>query len=215
MKLKIATLTLIALLAAAAGYGWYALEKAKAERNIYRNDTFALLEKVNSYEVYLADTLHAASLGEVSLRLSEYESYRAEDAGLIEALKVDNRRLAQITTAQTQTINSLKNVPVRETIVEIPVPAGEGTDGRSYRTDTLRCLDITDTWYGLHGCIGHDGMFSGTMVSRDSLLYVEHVVPKRFLGFLWKYGVKERRQEIVSRNPNTEILDAEFITIRQ
>ena len=54
--------------------------------------------------------------------------------------------------------------------------------------------------------------FVGQFVSRDSLLYVEHIRPKRFLFFKW--GIKERKQEIVSRNPHTIIMNAEFITIR-
>jgi hypothetical protein len=215
MKLKITLIALAALLAGATGYKWHALKKVKAERDIYQKDTSSLLERVNAYEVYLTDTLHAVSMGEISLRLSEYEQYRADDASLIEALKVDNNRLAQITTAQVQTINTLKNVPVKERIVEVPLPLDPGDNVQQYRSDTLQCLDVADTWYELHGCIDREEGFSGTLISRDSLLYVEHIVPKRFLGFLWKYGVRERRQEIVSRNPNTEILSAEFITIRQ
>jgi hypothetical protein len=65
----------------------------------------------------------------------------------------------------------------------------------------------------MNGCIGADAKFAGRFESRDSLLYVEHVVPKRFWFIRW--GVKERRQEIVSRNPHTKIIGAEFVTIRK
>jgi hypothetical protein len=49
--------------------------------------------------------------------------------------------------------------------------------------------------------------------TRDSLLYVEYIVPRRFWFIKW--GVKERRQEIVSRNPYTRIMGAEFVVIRK
>lgn len=212
MKLKIVIISLAVFLSGAAACSCYLLEKVKTERDVYKANTSALLSEVQHYEVYLADTLQAVSLPEISLRLSEYGRYRQEDRELIEALRVDNKRLAQVITTQTQTINQLKNIPVREKIVEIPVPSEAGEI--RYRTDTLRCLDIVDPWYELHGCIDVNSSFSGTLASRDSLLYVEHIIPRRFLGFLWKYGVRERRQEIVSRNPNTEILCAEFVTIR-
>jgi hypothetical protein len=55
--------------------------------------------------------------------------------------------------------------------------------------------------------------WTGRFESRDSLLYVEHVVPKRFWFIRW--GVKERRQEIVSRNPHVRIVGAEFVTVRR
>jgi hypothetical protein len=213
MKLKIGIIALAALFLGVACYQCHALKKAQAEREVYKNNTEALLSEVQRYEVYLADTLQVVSLPEISLRLSEYERFRVEDAHLIESLKADNKRLAQVTATQTQTINQLKNVPLREKIVEIPIPSQEDGEER-FRTDTLRCLDVIDPWFELHGCIDREDRFSGTILSRDSLLYVEHIVPKRFLGFLWKYGIRERRQEIVSRNPNTEILYAEFVTIR-
>ena len=214
MKLKIVIIALAALSLGTVCYQCHALKKAQTERQVYKNNTEALLSEVQRYEVYLADTLQVVSLPEISLRLSEYERFRAEDARLIESLKADNKRLAQVTTTQTQTINQLKNVPVREKIVEVALPLREEGGEQRYRTDTLRCLDVIDPWFELHGCIDGEDNFSGTALHRDSLLYVEHIVPKRFLGFLWKYGVRERRQEIVSRNPNTEILYAEFVTIR-
>jgi hypothetical protein len=80
--------------------------------------------------------------------------------------------------------------------------------------DTVKCYVYNDAWLSFDGCVIND-TFSGEIRSRDSLLYVEHIVPKRFLGFLWKYGVRERRQKIVSKNPHTEIVGAEFVRVRE
>lgn len=47
--------------------------------------------------------------------------------------------------------------------------------------------------------------------SRDTLLQVVRVVPKRFLFFRW--GVKEIRQDVKVLNPNTDVTFSEFIEI--
>nr|WP_297832814.1 Arm DNA-binding domain-containing protein [uncultured Rikenella sp.] len=113
-------------------------------------------------------------------------------------------RLVKLLREAEETIYALRST-ARDSIVYI-----EG------KPSTIRCVDYHDTWLDFSGCFSGENLFEGTIRSRDSLLYVEHVVPKRFLGFLWNTKrVKERRQEIVSRNPHTEIIGAEFITIRK
>lgn len=176
------------------------LKKEKAEKELYQKNTAVLMAKVEAYKAN--DSLNVVSIGRLELKLSEYKKYRAEDLELISSLKVDKKRLEQITTAQTQTIYELKG-SVRDSIVYVD----------NYIVDTLRCLDIANKWFDLHGCINKKKEFSGTFENRDSLVYVEHVVPKKFLFIKW--GVKERKQEILSKNPNTKIVNAEYISIRK
>jgi hypothetical protein len=109
---------------------------------------------------------------------------------LIKSLEADKSRLQQIIATQT----------VTDYVFESSL-------------DTLNCVDISEKWFDLHGCINDDNKFTGRFESRDSLLYVEHIVPKRFWFIKW--GVKERRQEIVSRNPHTRIAGADFVTVRK
>jgi len=170
------------------------------ERNSYRQTAFTLLGDIDSYRT--KDSLHAVSVGEMQLKLSELKKYRSDDMLLIETLQVDKKRLQKITTAQTQTIYEL-NASVHDSIVYI----------NPYIPDTLRCITIKDKWFDMTGCIDLNSKFTGRFENRDSLLYVEHVIPKKFLFIKW--GVKERRQEIVSRNPHTVITGAEYITIRK
>jgi hypothetical protein len=176
------------------------LKKEKAEKELYQKNTDVLMGKVEAYKAN--DSLNVVSIGRLELKLSEYKKYRAENLELISSLKVDKKRLEQITTAQTQTIYELKG-SVRDSIVYVD----------NYIVDTLRCLDIANKWFDLHGCINKKNEFSGTFENRDSLVYVEHVVPKKFLFIKW--GVKERKQEILSKNPNTKIVNAEYISIRK
>lgn len=176
------------------------LAKAKAEKEVYQKNTDILMGDIDTYKV--KDSLNAVSVGNLELKLSEYKRYRSEDLNLINSLKVDKKRLEQITTAQTKTIYELE---------------GKVTDSVIYRdnyiVDTLRCLDIHTKWYDLNGCTNKEGIFTGRLENRDSLIYVEHIVPKRFWFIKW--GVKERKQEIISKNPSTSIESAEYITIRK
>lgn len=175
------------------------LKKEKAEKEVYQRNTNVLLDTIQTYKA--KDSLNVASIGVIELKLSEYKKYRADDLNLINSLKVDKKRLEQITTVQTKTIYELKG-SVRDSLIYVD----------NYIVDTLRCVTIENKWFDMHGCINNKNAFSGTFENRDSLIYVEHIVPNKFLFFKW--GVKERKQEILSKNPNTRIVNAEYISIR-
>ena len=200
LKIYIILGIIIASLAGTTAFLTNRLKKEKAEKELYQKNTDVLMGKVEAYKAN--DSLNVVSIGRLELKLSEYKKYCAEDLELISSLKVEKKRLEQITTAQTQTIYELKG-SVRDSIVYVD----------NYIVDTLRCLDIANKWFDLHGCINKKNEFSGTFENRDSLVYVEHVVPKKFLFIKW--GVKERKQEILSKNPNTKIVNAEYISIRK
>jgi len=170
----------------------------KKDRDSYRQTAYTLLGDIDSYQT--KDSLNAVSVGEMQLKISELNKYRSEDVKLIESLKVDKKRLKQITTAQIQTIYELKGIVVDSIYID------------NYIIDTLHCITISDKWFDMSGCIDANSKFVGRFENRDSLLYVEHIIPKKFWFIKW--GVKERRQEIVSRNPNTKITGAEFVTIK-
>ncbi|MDR0581603.1 MAG: hypothetical protein LBG31_01435 [Prevotellaceae bacterium] len=179
----------------------------KKERNIYQSNTHVLLDSLHTYKVN--DSLNAASARQLQLTIDEYRQYRASDYALIKQLQADKKRLEQVTTVQTETSYEL-SAPEVERIV---ARSGLALDSIIVIRDTVKCYAYEDAWLSFDGCVSA-GTFTGTVKSRDSLLYVEHIIPKRFLGFLWKYGVRERRQEIISKNPHTEIIGAEFVTIR-
>jgi hypothetical protein len=191
---------IVSLIATIAGL-WARVNHLTNERNIYQGNTYALLDSLQTYRVN--DSLHAASARQLQLTLDEYKQYRAADYALIKQLQADKKRLEQVTTVQTETIYEVSAPEVERVVVR-----------DSIIRDTVRCYVYEDAWLYFDGCVA-DAVFTGTVKSRDSLIYVEHIVPKRFLGFLWKYGVRERRQEIISKNPHTEIVGAEFISIRK
>lgn len=177
------------------------LQKEKAEKELYQNNTQNLLGEIQTYQT--KDSLNVASVGKLELKLSEYEKYRADDLKLINSLKIDKNKLENITTAQTQTIYELKGT-VRDSIVYKD----------NYIVDTLRCITIRDKWFDMNGCTNKLNVFTGIFENRDSLAIVNHVKQKRFLGFLWYYGKKEHRVDVVSKNPNTQITGVEYTEIR-
>lgn len=180
------------------------IKSLKADRDKYKSNTEVLLADVKRYQT--KDSLNAVTVGVLELKLSEFEKYRADDAALIKSLQTKNRDLQAVTTAQLETIKELRGT-VRDSIVYLP---GDTV------TTILRCVDITDPWFELHGCARPDNTFTGTFINRDSLLIAATVKYKRFLGFLWKTRkVKNRKIDAVSKNPNTTILGVEYIEIEE
>lgn len=180
------------------------INQLTGERDKYRTNTETLLQDVSRYQT--KDSLNAAKVGVLELKLSEFEKYRASDAELIKTLQTKNRELEAVTTAQMETINELR-ATVRDSVVYLP---GDTV------TTVLRCVDIVEPYFELHGCATPDGQFTGTHINRDSLLIVETVQYKRWLGFLWKTKkIKNREIDVISRNPHTKIMGVEYIEIEK
>lgn len=180
------------------------IKRLTEERDKYRSNTEILLQDVKTYQT--KDSLNAIKVGNLELSLAEYKKYRADDLALIKTLQAKNRDLERVTTTQMETINELR-ATVRDSVVYLP---GDTV------TTVLRCVDIVEPYFELHGCATPDGQFTGTHINRDSLFIVETVQYKRFWGFLWKTKkIKNREIDVVSKNPATQILGVEFVTIEK
>lgn len=179
------------------------INQLTGERDKYRTNTETLLQDVSRYQT--KDSLNAAKVGVLELKLSEFEKYRASDAELIKTLQTKNRELEAVTTAQMETINELR-ATVRDSVVYLP---GDTV------TTVLRCIEYSDKWVDFDGCIKNN-TFSGKIITRDSLLITETVQYKRWLGFLWKTKkIKNREIDVISRNPHTKIMGVEYIEIEK
>lgn len=203
MKKYIILAAIIMAVAAAFWFQQKRINNLTVERDKYRSNTETLLQDVRTYQT--KDSLNAAKVGNLELKLSEYKKYRADDAALIKSLQTKNRDLQRVTTAQMETINELR-ANVRDSIVYLP---GDTV------TTILRCIEYSDKWVDFDGCIINN-TFSGKIITRDSLLIAETVQYKRWLGFLWKTNkIKNRQIDVVSKNPATKILGVEFVTIEK
>lgn len=160
-----------------------------------------LLNSVDFYRT--ADSMSAAGVGVLTMKINEYEAHRATDLKLIETLRTKNRELKAAITTQTITRTDIATT-VKDSIVL-----------RYNEIDTVQCIAVVEPWYEIHGCIDPDTReFVGYQLSRDSLLIAHTIKYKRFLRVLWKTRrIKDRKVDVVSRNPNTEILDFEYIEI--
>lgn len=199
-------LILAAIILAVAAAFWVQHVKIKRlteERDRYRSNTEILLQDVETYKT--KDSLNAAKVGVLELKLSEFEKYRASDAELIKTLQTKNRELERVTTTQMETINELR-ATVRDSVVYLP---GDTV------TTVVRCIEYSDKWVDFDGCIINN-TFSGKIITRDSLLITESVQYKRWLGFLWKTKkIKNREIYVISRNPHTKIMGVEYIEIEK
>ena len=199
---KIAVLAVV-IIAAAISVVWAdrTINRLTAERDKYRNNTETLLSDVETYRV--RDSLSAARVQSLELTVSEFERFRADDAKLIRELKAKNRDLAAVNKTQSQTIIDLRATPKDTTIIR----------------DTIQIAAVAvhcgDAWFDFDGILTADE-FTGTLDNRDSLVVAESVQYKRFLGFLWKTNnVKNRRVDVVSKNPHTTIMGVEHVVIEK
>lgn len=175
------------------------IERLAAERDRYARNTAAFLSDIEFYQV--RDSLNAARVQSLELTVKEFERFRADDAALIKQLKARNRDLVAVNKTQSQTIIELQAAP-RDTFIvrdSIPIPAV--------------AVHCGDAWFDFDGLLTASE-FTGTLSNRDSLVVVETVQYKRFLGFLWKTNkVKNRRVDVVSKNPHSIIVGVEHIII--
>lgn len=197
--LIIAILIITAAVIASLVWAGRRINYLNAERERYKSDTEVLLSDIERYK--FRDSLSAARTRSLELTIKEYKQFRVKDAALIRELQQRNRDLAATNQTQSQTIIDLKAVP-RDTVIirdSIQLPA--------------IAVHCGDAWYDFEGLLT-EREFTGSLVNRDSLIIAESVRYKRFLGFLWKTKeVKDRQVDVVSKNPHTNILGVEYITI--
>lgn len=180
------------------------LKKVKADRDEQRKNVETLFTSVESYKVQ--DSLQAATIGDLQLTLKQYKQFRAEDAQLISSLKVDNKRLQGVVTTQTESYyqhTAALRDSVKMLITKVPdsikVPI------------IVKTANFADKWHSLNIVIDGDSL-NYRLRTKESLIITNHVVPKRFLWF--KFGCKEVRTDVVSKNPYVESISLESITIK-
>ena len=162
-----------------------------------------LLTDVERFKV--GDSLNAVKVGVLSLELSQYKQYHADDLRLINELGVKNKELQMVNETQLQTIRRISGV-VRDSFIYVD----------RIIVDSMKCARIRDKWLNMDMCFRSDGTYYGQIETRDSLLIVSSVKYKRFLGFLWKTKkVKSRDVRVVSKNPYTKIVGFQFVELKE
>ena len=177
----------------------------------------------------------AATVQVLRLRCAEFERLRAADAEEIRRLGIRIRHL-ESTARIASASQSEFRAPLRDTLI-LRNPAAVPTDiplsdrigpphnlpdphdtAALHRTlfpplyDTLRHFRWQDPWVRVEGIIRRDSV-QCRICSVDTLRQVVHRIPHRFLFIRW--GTKALRQEIVSTNPHTRIVHAEYLRLER
>lgn len=163
--------------------------------DIYKSDVTILSNKNQLYKT--SDSLNAIHLRELKLSIDEYEACRADDAKLIRQLKADlaenisKVKLSRVDTVFTQVVDTV------------------------IKGDSVKVFNYKDPWLIIDGVIRKDS----TQIDidcRDELVIVESKIRKKLCGLKlpgWLFGYKGKEIDIVSRNPHTSVIDAEWVNI--
>ena len=117
--------------------------------------------------------------------------------------KVDKHEMQKVIDLQAKTIDDLAT-HLHDTVV---IYKGSEIDAKAF--------SYKSQWTDVDGVVNlQSDSVNLSIKNRESLVIVESVKYKRFLGFLWRTKrIKSRSVDIVSRNPNTEIVSADYESI--
>lgn len=174
----------------------YLLKQERIEVQRLSGNQRSLMEDVMLYRTQ--DSLSAASVERLLLTKKEYEKHFSEQVKIIDNLNIKISRLQSVSETGTETMYPI-NIPV--------------TDSMIIRDSTviLKCMELHTPYLDVSGCIEKD-TFIGSILSRDTLEQVVHRVPHQFWFIRW--GCKAIRQEIICRNPNSQITYSEYIELK-
>ena len=187
----------------------FALRHYRSENQRLTQNQEALAADLTHYRTRAGE--EAASAQVLRLRCAEFERLRAEDAAEIRRLGIRLRRL-EATARLASTTQTRFQAPLKDTIAVRRDTPGILDPTGSPQFDTLKTFRWHDPWIRIEGCIDRDSVRC-RVSSVDTLRQVIHRIPRRFLFIRW--GTKALRQEIVSSNPHTRIVYAEYIRIER
>lgn len=157
-----------------------------------RNNCEALSSETKFYKTRLGES--AASVMALQLDLDEYRERHEQDLKRIRSLDIRLRRVESV--SKTATKSEVEFVAPRcDTVI---------------LHDTISLFRWNDAWTHVEGIIRGEEV-ECKVESVDTLYQVIHRVPHRF--WFIRYGTKAIRQEIVSSNPHTRIVYAEYIEL--
>lgn len=208
-KLQILTFALMLVSAGLALFAFVAYRNMKADRDRLKENQNILLHK-GTVEFKQTNTgLSQASVPALTLRSSEFRQSGDTLLQVAKSAGIKTSRITEAATAAATTSVEFKTRVLR-TIVHDTV---RDTVTRSLTTllpSRQLQLSWNDPWVSLSGTIT-DSIFHGSITSVDTLDIIVHRVPKRFLFF--RFGCKQVRMDVISRNPHTQLTYARFLQL--
>jgi hypothetical protein len=197
---------LMVIFALAAFMATWAYFNLKTDRDRLKENQNLLLHN-GTVEIKQTNTGSSqASVPALTLRPSEFR--RSGDTLLrtAKAAGIKTSRISEAATASTTTSVEFKT-RIFQTIVHDTVRDTVARSLTTFLPSRQLQLSWNDPWVSLSGTIT-DSIFHGSITSVDTLDIIVHRVPKRFLFF--RFGCKQVRMDIISRNPHTRLTYARY-----
>ena len=203
-RLQVITAVLMVVFSGLALVAFHAYSDMKADRDRLKENQSLLLHN-GKVDIKQTNTgLSQASVPALTLRSSEFRQSGDTLLQVAKSAGIKTSRISEAATASTATRVDF-NTRVFRTAVHDTV---RDTIAESLPTlSPSKQLSWNDSWVSLSGTIT-DSMFHGSITVVDTLDIIVHRVPKRFLFF--RFGCKQVRMDIISRNPHTRLTYARY-----
>lgn len=197
MKFPYCMIGAAALAALLTGIGqWAAVRRLTTEKERLQLNQQALLGRIEHYRTDSGRS--AIACQRLTLRHEELLAAKSELAAEVKALRLRLSRVESI--ARTASRQELRfTAPLTDTLF---VSMAD--------TCPQRLLSWRDAWTEVQGSIRRDSA-EISILSRDTLVQIVHRVPHRWWFFRW--GTRAIRQEVVSRNPHTQLVYTEYLRL--
>lgn len=176
------------------------LNASRARYMQYKQNQETLLDSLEYYKTL--DSLNTVRIGSLTLSLEDYKKYRAEDYGIVNSA-TKHEKLSSVNTVSSETSNSIITL-LRDTVRD------------TIYADTIKAFSYKSRYTDVNGLIFSDSI-KIDIHNREELIVMQSIEKKKFLGIrlpIWLFGQKRVNVRVVSKNPNTQIINSEFVNIK-
>lgn len=176
------------------------LNASRARYMQYKQNQETLLDSLEYYKTL--DSLNTVRIGSLTLSLEDYKKYRAEDYSIVNSA-TKREKLSSVNTVSSETSNSIITL-LRDTVRD------------TIYADTIKAFSYKSRYTDVNGLIFSDSI-KIDIHNREELIVMQSIEKKKFLGIrlpIWLFGQKRVNVRVVSKNPNTQIMNSEFVNIK-
>ena len=140
------------------------------------------------------------NVGILNKNFKSYKNAYGNSVAKVEAL---NYTVSELKTTNSDLTKKLKQNGIKPSEVKSIADVGTGlkidTIVEVIYKDSVKCFEYADKWNKVSGCFTKRDSASLKLESRDSLLIIPKIIPKKFLFI--KYGVKGVELNVINSNP--------------
>jgi hypothetical protein len=173
-------------------------KETKKEKLRLELNQAALLSDVTLYRT--KDSLSAASVEKLTLTKRELEKYNGELVQTVKDLGIKVKRLESASTTISKTEVDII-APIKDTAITV-----------NSEPALAKVFNWKDSWVSVSGIIQAEEV-NCHVQSVDTLVQIVHRIPKHFWFIKW--GTKAIRQEILCKNPHSQIVYTEYIELKK